>query len=382
MKKLILSAFILLTNLSLKSQAHAYDLLICRSTDGINWTNNAVFQDSSGVPSVTQHSTGIYSAFQWFPAPAFSNPKFDKIGIKKSTDGGLTWSTPTMAVFTGSPAGYLRPFDPTIVTADNGNIRMYFSSSKTGTLMSLDSTVHCYSAISTDGINYAWEPGVRVLVDDSITIDPAVLKIGSLWHYTAPKGPPQAGAHHFISSDGLAWTRTTSIGSDFSHNWTGNLMSELPGGGAGYRFYGTPNPQSAAIWFKSTTDGMAWTLGYQNCSGQLTYNGVQADPAVLKTAANNYFMIYVSSKQVISSVSENKDEAPTFDLYPNPNQNNFRIKSSLKINEVKIFDVNGKLVYSKKENNITMADHSLDKGLYLLELKTETEVLRKKMLVE
>ena len=46
-------AIILLANyFSIKSQALAFDLIIAQSTNGINWTNNTLFQDSSGFVCV------------------------------------------------------------------------------------------------------------------------------------------------------------------------------------------------------------------------------------------------------------------------------------------------------------------------------------------
>ncbi|MCE3229458.1 MAG: hypothetical protein K0S32_4009 [Bacteroidetes bacterium] len=361
--------------------AHDFDLIKCYSTDGINWTNKTLFQDSSGVPSVVQHSTGtLYCAFQWFPAPAFtpSNTAWDKIAIKKSTDGGLTWGQPTVAVMSGYPSTYLRGFDPTLAIADNGQIRMYFSGSKTSPLIGLDSTVHMYSGISSDGVNYTWEPGVRVLVDDSVTIDPAVHKLGSTWHYTAPRGMPSAGAFHFISNDGLAWTRTTTIASDASHNWTGNLMMD----GTTMKFYGTPSPQGGLVWMKSTTDAYIWS-GYTNCNGATTSTGINADPAVIKLGANNYMMIYVSSLSVTVGMNENEITTADLEIYPNPGKNNFSVKTKNgeTIDAVTIYDVNGRLVLHQKENT-TNITHDLSQGLYFVEIKTGSYLLRKKLLIE
>jgi len=384
MTKKILAFILLISSIhKIYSQAHAFDLISCQSTDGVNWTNNALFQDSSGVPSLTQHSTGaVYCAFQWFPAPQSpTNTAHDKIAIKKSTDNGLTWGSPTLAVFTGSPAGYKRPFDPTIVIADNGNIRMYFSSSKTGTLMALDSTVHCYSAISTDGVNYTWEPGVRVAVADSVTIDPAVIKIGSTWHYACPRAAPQHGAHHFISNDGLAWTRTMSILSDNNHNFTGNLMSELPGGGTGYKFYGSPNPQINAIWYKTTNDGLGWNPTFQNCTGAVTASGINADPAVIKFGANNYLMVYVGKQSLINAVKEISTIENDVVIYPNPSSGWFNIKSNLDLKEIIIYDLMGKKLF-QKSSELNSISHQLTKGVYMIEIKASQQHYFKKLIVE
>jgi hypothetical protein len=356
----------------------AYDLIRCSSTDGTTWSNLTLFQDSSGVPSIAQHSSGtIYVAFQWFPAPAMSNPAFDKIAIKKSVDGGLSWGQPTLAVFSGYPGTYKRPFDPTIVIADNGQVRMYFSGSKTGSLTLLDSTVHSYSAISPDGVNYTWEPGVRVAVADSVTIDPAVIKIGSQWHYFSPRGAPQAGAFHFISGDGLSWTRTVGISSDFNHNYTGNLMVD----GSSVRFYGTPFPQANPVWNISGSDGYTWS-GFQNCSGATTSGGANADPAVIKLGAGNYMMIYVSTLSVTVGMKDQEQNQKVLVVYPNPSNNNFNVSAGdgNTIRHLKIYDLNGALVFSVS-GNVTEARHGLEKGIYFMEAETDGSVLRKKLLV-
>ncbi len=385
MKKLLLLLFIFCSNSFFPQAPNGFDLIACSSSDGITWTNNNLFQDSAGVPSITQHSTGtIYCAFQWFPAPASpTNTAFDKVAVKKSTDGGLTWGTPTLAVFNGLPPTFKKPFDPTLVIADNGQIRMYFSSSKTNTLTMLDSTYHCYSAISSDGVNYTWEPGVRVAVADSITIDPAAVKIGSSWHYTAPRAFPAAGAFHFISNDGLAFTRTTTIASDANHNFTGNLMSDIPGGGSTFRFYGTPSPQTGAIWFKSTIDGIGWNPTFTNCVGSITSNGVQADPAVIKLGAGNYIMVYVSKYSNVMGLNKNKNEHSTFTIYPNPlkDQIHIALNDNSTVEEIKIYDIENKLVFHSTEN-IPSIKHNLNKGIYFIEVKTKNTSETKKIIID
>ena len=91
MKKLLVIVFAFIST-NIFSQANVHDLIICKSTDGINWTYNTLLQDSSGVPSIAQSTTGvIYCAFQWFPAPQSpTNTAHDKIAIKQSTKSILS----------------------------------------------------------------------------------------------------------------------------------------------------------------------------------------------------------------------------------------------------------------------------------------------------
>jgi len=375
--KYCLAIFSLFVQMSSFAQAATHDLIICTSNDGITWNNNALFEANAGVPSLTQHSTGvIYCAFQWFPPPNTpTNTAYDKIAIKQSSDGGLTWTPPQTVNFIGFPPTFKRPFDPTLVIADDGNIRMYFSSSRTGTLMALDSTVHSYSAISLDGINFTFEQGVRVAVADSITIDPAVVKLGSVWHYTCPRAAPQHGAHHFISNDGLAWTRTTSVLSDNNHNWTGNLMID----GSNIKFYGTPSPWTNSIWSKQSGNAYSWAP-YVNCNGPITVNTIQADPSVLKLGSSNYIMVYVS-KQTILGNTEGWKKNEKLIFYPNPTHDKLKFKTELKINTIELRDAQGKtvqLIFSP-ENEIVLPE---TKGFYFLFVTTEEGTLQSKITVE
>ncbi|HRW76558.1 MAG TPA: hypothetical protein P5563_11680, partial [Saprospiraceae bacterium] len=159
------------------------------------------------------------------------------------------------------------------------SIRMYFSSSATPS-MGLDATVNTYSAISTDGIHYTFDPGIRVDHPTKPVIDPAVIYFKNLWHYTAPAGAPQDGAHHHTSPDGLTFIEQTGLPSDNAHNWTGNLMLESP---ALVRFYGAG---SGGIWFSESDNGATWGP-YQSTNIQ------GGDPTVLKRGEDDYLMIYV-----------------------------------------------------------------------------------------
>ncbi|MBC7862657.1 MAG: T9SS type A sorting domain-containing protein [Bacteroidia bacterium] len=355
MKKLYFLLFIIGITFSGNSQPWLNDLVICQSSDGLTFTNQTTFVDSSGVPSLVMDTNGVlYCAFQWFQPPIMTGPHFDKIAVKKSTDGGLTWTTPVLAVFNGIGT-YTRPFDPTLVLTDNGMIRMYFTSSITGNTI-LDTTIHTYSAISSDGVNYTWEPGIRVLVADSINIDPAVVKFNGLWHYTAPRGAPQAGAFHFTSTDGLNFVRTTNVASDASHNWTGNLLTD----GSLMKFYGHGG---LGIWSNSTADGSAWN-GYQPT------NVTGGDPAVIKVNSSLYYMVYVGTVPP-ASVSEFSFETNT-SVFPNPTSEeiNFKLLAGEKIIEGEVYDYAGKKVFSFYDSDHLKFPAEVESGIYFVKVKT------------
>lgn len=63
-----------------------------------------------------------------------------------------------------------------------------------------------------------------------------------------------------------------------------------------------------------------------------------------------------------------------FEVYPNPVREILNIKSNQTLKEIRIFDLSGKEVYSKSDLNLQkteIATDGLEKGVYLLQLKTD-----------
>ncbi len=264
-------------------------LKIAFSSDGTNFINDKIFQDSAGVPSVIKwNGDTLICAFQWFREPR-NSPTWDRVAVKFSYNKGLDWTEPKPIIVKGLPQNYQRPFDPTLVVTDNGKLRIYYSSSN-GPVQGLDSSINTYSAISDDGINYTFEPNPRYDNPQQRVIDPAVIKYKDQWHYLSPKGAPQDGAFHCISNDGLLFSKQSDFSSDNNHNWTGNFMKENENE---LRFYGC----GPTIWFNKSDDGFLWK-SYINTN----ING--GDPSVVKIADNSYLMIYVGAPANNTSLPE------------------------------------------------------------------------------
>ncbi len=181
-------------------------------------------------------------------------------------------------------AGYQRLFDPTLAVLSPDSLRIYFSSSVGLPPMGLDASVNTYSAVSADGLHYAFEPGPRVDVADNKVIDPAVIEFGQGWHYIAPIGAPQQGAYHFVSPDGVQFFQVANIPSDNQHNWTGNYMlnseNEL-------RFYGN----GPMIWYNASPNGGVW-------NGFVATNLNGGDPSVVRLGPDRYFIVFVGAQQM------------------------------------------------------------------------------------
>ncbi|MFM2016750.1 MAG: hypothetical protein RL007_406 [Bacteroidota bacterium] len=351
-----------LVSVNVYSQPWLSALKIAYSSNGTTFNPAATFQDSSGVPSITVTDSGVYiCAFQWFPAP-INGPNWDSIAVKFSYDTCITWSAPVHCNFYNMPSNFKRPFDPTIVNTGGGQIRMYFSCGPNN-VMSLDTSVNTYSAISTDGINYYFESNPRFDSDSLPVIDPAAVYHGGIWHYTAPRGAPQDGAFHATSNDGINFVQAPNITSDASHQWTGNLMEN----GNDMRFYGAG---FSGIWWISSLNGTAW--GPYN-STNITQGG---DPAVQKLPNGQYVMIYVGPPST-SGIQE--AESPSGSVFPNPATSSvvYQWETNVQNARIELLDIEGRSIRtwtSINGQNATLDIQGIPAGSYMLQLSEGTEV--------
>ncbi|NUO02377.1 MAG: T9SS type A sorting domain-containing protein [Saprospiraceae bacterium] len=302
-------------------------LMTATSTDGITFDAPVIFQDSSGVPSVIKwKGDTLVCVFQWFRLPVGS-ASWDRVAVKYSYDNGLTWTTPQPIQIAGFPPNYQRPFDPTLAVLSADSMRLYFSSSVGLPPMGLDASINTYSAVTTDGLHYAFEPEPRVDVADNKVIDPAVIRFNQSWHYIAPIGAPQQGAYHFVSPDGIHFSQVANIPSDNAHNWTGNYMlnnNEL-------RFYGS----GPMIWYNSTGNGGVW-------NGFVATNLNGGDPSVVQVAPNHYVIVFVGA-QYITATSEAAAQKALF-FFPNPVKDDLFLQIPAGFTSALFFDVSGKQV--------------------------------------
>jgi hypothetical protein len=230
--------------------------VIATSADGLAFSDSKPFVERGGVPHVARDAKGrLIAAFQWFP---IDRPEaFDKVALRISEDDGKTWGEITPAKFKDLPAGQQRPFDPTLLLLEDGRTRMYFTSTHPDRR-----TPAIYSAVSTDGLAYTFEPGVRLGVDGEPVIDCAAVRLGKVTHLFSPV-QQTSRSYHAVSDDGLTFKRgdDVSIENDDDpaardgRNWLGCALATADGK---IRFYGTGTRANG--WSATSADGIRWKL--------------------------------------------------------------------------------------------------------------------------
>lgn len=259
----------------------------------------------AGVPTIARMKDGrLIAAHQYFPEG--NQADFDKVAVYFSSDEGESWTVEKVIEIKGLPEGMRFPFDPTLVPLPDGRVRLYFTGNylrpKNG-----PGQPAIHSAVSTDGVTYVYEEGVRFAVEGRPVIDCAVVLHRGVFHLFAPDNgttldPRQAAnlgesdrpkpgvGYHATSEDGLRFTRRDDVKVDGRRSWLGAAVSE----GDAIRFYGTgqglraPGQSSpGGIWTASSQDGLAWQLVVGPAVGG-------ADPGVVALKDGGLYVIATS----------------------------------------------------------------------------------------
>lgn len=226
--------------------------------------------ERGGVATTARLDDGrLIAAHQHFPLD--NEADFDKVAVHLSTDEGRSWTEARVIGLRDLPAGMRFPFDPTLVPLPDGKIRLYFTS--TLGRRPDQSPPSIYSAISSDGLDYTFEPGVRFGVEGRPVIDCSVVLHQGVFHLYSPDngaGRPVDGpgmdqrseadraregvGYHAVSKDGLNFERAEDVMVEGRRRWLGNAQSD----GEKITFYGTGE---GGVWTATSTDGHKWTLG-------------------------------------------------------------------------------------------------------------------------
>ncbi len=153
--------------------------------------------------------------------------------------------------------------------------------------------------------------------------------------------------------------------------------------------YGSNTITDPQVWSVplSTGPGVAISV---NPSNGLSLDGPESNPTAYSWAPNVTIegapsdgMVYIFTPSITSVDETEKNKS--FELFPNPNNGNFKIHKDHLTNEAEfsVFDLAGKKVYhiNQLENSPTL-NLSLAKGMYFAEIRDSDKVMRKSFVIE
>jgi hypothetical protein len=94
---------------------------------------------------------------------------------------------------------------------------------------------------------------------------------------------------------------------------------------------------------------------------------------------NERSTIKLLKSQTATNVSDNPNIATTIQIYPNPTSDYLTISTDLKIKEIEIYTLDGKLLQISNGRKKSINLQKFDSGFYLLHLKTDDKIFVKKV---
>jgi len=226
------------------------------SGDGLTWVKDApVISDQASVPDAILDNDGNIRIYyiDWYNGHVIS--------VALSHDG-VNWiykKTTIQGEVAGSQEA-ISPVDPDIVLLPDGRYRLFYMYAG-----------KIYSAVSSYGINFVKEDGVRYQHETTV-YDPDVVKMGDVWRMFVSLGLRNLST---VSTDGLSFSRENELPFDGSVSCTIPLEN-------GYRMY---YMKQGGIFSSFSSDGGNWAF-----EGLRLDNA--GDPTIIHLQSGTYKMFY------------------------------------------------------------------------------------------
>lgn len=159
---------------------------------------------SEEITPIAQHASAIATLRMangtvHLYAMTYASPNAQGVLSVATSVDGRTFSPFRAINIPGTPANVIG--DPFPVFHTDGRIRLYYIDAELGTVYEM------YSAISTDGINFTHENGLRLL-RNGVMSNPDLIRIGNSWnlYVTVPGNDNRPRIMRASSNDGLSFT--------------------------------------------------------------------------------------------------------------------------------------------------------------------------------
>jgi len=240
------------------------------STDLLTWADSEeILAEHASVPGAVYKDGIIYVYF----VDVSEDGEPEQTGLIRSEDNGQTWLSKEHVIYEG--IGDKVPVDPAPFLLDDGRIRLYyFDINEERTSDDPERTNKIYSAVSTDGINFVQEDGIRFSKHG--IYDPDVIEVNGVWRMYVGDidGNMVISA---ISSDGLNFVEEGIA-------YSGGAVPDVFFKDGTYYLY------VAGIDIATSQDGVSFSKTAYSFQSQL--GGVTADPSVIELNDGTYIMLY------------------------------------------------------------------------------------------
>jgi hypothetical protein len=370
MKKIISVLFFILQGMFIFAQGGGpwqHKVYRAVSSDGVNFIRDTtlLFSPASVPGAVADTNQTIFLYYVHMD----NQLSPETLMVASSPDGQYFLNSLPVSV---SGSSITRKVDPNPVLLPDGRIRLYYINFDTQPPQSV------YSAVSSDGINFTEEAGVRFNDASGIT-DPDVFNVGGTWNMYISKGTQIIRA---TSTDGLNFTK------DNSFNWNNGAVSSTMIFSCGLlRTYycGSSGIMSAT---SAIGDSLTVEAGTRIQPG---LNEMVCDPTIVLSFSGEYIMYFKSFINEPGNVHEYSCNCGKTLNFPNPFRDETVIRISEKINNekdftFKVFDFSGDLVrintFSGKDK-IIFSRNDLAPGIYFYNFEQDNLSLQKgKFIIE
>lgn len=240
------------------------------SNNLLNWTDSQkILVEHSSVPDAVYKDGVIYLYF----VDVSEDGKPEQIALLRSSDNGQTFEEKEIVQFEGLEGKV--PVDPSPFLLKDGRIRLYYYDIE-GSRTQLTGIHKIYSAISSDGLHFTQEDGVRFAKE--CILDPTVIQVGSTYHLYA--GDPCENKEKVVaalSSDGLNFTDEGVV-------WEGSMVPEVFYDGNKYYLY------TNGIAIATSSDGKIFQN--TNFSFRSKSYPLAADPSIIQLNDGTYLLFY------------------------------------------------------------------------------------------
>lgn len=244
------------------------------STDLFNWTDSGVIlAEHASVPGAVYKDGVIYVYFVDVSVDGVP----ERIALIKSEDNGKSWSEKQFISVSG--LGDKIPVDPAPFLLEDGRIRLYYfdiNEERISTNPMGENKI--YSMVSSDGVSFVQEPGVRFSKQN--IYDPDVVRVGDTWRLYVGEIPGNQ-VISAVSTDGLIFIEEGVA-------YEGGVVPDVFFENNVYYLY------TAGVDIAVSEDGVHFSktlYGFHLQQAKIT-----ADPSVIKLDDGTYMMFYKFSE--------------------------------------------------------------------------------------